>query len=658
MSAPAAPADVPAAAAIPPPPSPVSLGWGVTAAAVVAGLLPRLILIREGHIISDEAVVGLMGMEILKGHHFVFYMGQGYMGSLEPYLAALLFAVFGVSAAALKAAPFLFSLAAAWFHFRFAARIFDDLTARLALVLLFCSSWVYTVWSVAPRGGYMTALALGGAALLVGARIAGDSEGGSARDNLLLGFLGGLGMWTHFFFVYYLAPLGLLVVLPALRRRGRVRRFLCLAAGFIAGALPAIAWNLRHHMGSLNLKKGFVRPDAWGNLHNLLARQLPYLLGGERPDAGRAYGPAVTWLLLAVWAAAAAWYLLRAARRCGHDGAGCRAALLVPGVVATAAALFVRSGFGAGVTQRYLLPVYPVAAVALALLLADLWRRRAALGAALLLFVVGANLWGAGFYVVTKGIPEGRALRRDAAAILDFCRTEGVHAAWGGYWSAYLLTFLGAENPVVADFDRTRYEPFRRLVADSPDPALVAEGNPKAFELALANAGLRSVEGRGGPYTVFAHVRPDPALGPLDRRVDVRVTGTGGGAFEPLGTGGVRTRGPLARGDRVSLALDRSLTVNGLILSPGSVPHEHADGFAVETSLDGEAWERAVEVRAVVPGLRWEGGRVLWDTSGIVETHFPPRPAAFIRVTSAAESRVRAWRVERAWATVTEGPRP
>ncbi len=648
----------PLSAAGPPPgPAPVARQphsrWGVPllAAAIVAGLVPRVLLILQGKINSDEAIVGLMGMEILKGHHFAFYMGQGYMGSLEAYVAALLFALFKPSAPALKLAPFLFFLAAAWFHHRLAARLFGDLAARLTLVFLFCSSWCFSAWSFAPRGGYMTALALGGAALLLGARM--QADGGGVRQNLLMGVLCGLGLWTHFFFVYYILPLGLFIVLPTLRPAGRLRRLASLTAGFLAGALPLIVWNLRHGMESFRLRKFVGRLDVWENLRNLVERQIPYLLGGSRLDERGFFWLPVAWIVMAAWAAAAMWYLCRAGARCARGSADCRASLLLPGVATTAVFLFLGTGFGSMNTQRYLLPVYPVAAIALAVLAADLWRRKAALGAALTLFIVGINLWGAAAFALTKGIPEGQVQKREVAEVLEFCRKEGVRTAWAEHWTCYLLTFLSREELIVADAERERYEPFQRLVAGSSGAALIYDGESPDIATALKTLGLRWVEGRAAHWTVYANPGSDPAIGPIDRRLHTRVSGTEGGAFVPLPEGGVRTAAAQAAGDRAILEIGSVQQVNGIVLSPGEERREHPFQLSVETSLGGTSWEPAATVESVVDGLYWDGG-IRRDHSGTAMVRFRPRPAAFVRVTLGEPLKNRRWSLAKADVTVAE----
>ena len=52
---------------------------------------------------GDEALVGMQAERILQGHFPVYFYGIPYFGSLEAYLASILFAIFGPSPWALRA---------------------------------------------------------------------------------------------------------------------------------------------------------------------------------------------------------------------------------------------------------------------------------------------------------------------------------------------------------------------------------------------------------------------------------------------------------------------------------------------------------------------------------------------------------------------------
>src|SRR3989304_10492126 len=70
---------------------------GLVGAIVVAvGLKMSLLAAGSVPFNADEAVVALMARHILQGERPIFFYGQAYMGSLDAWLTALGFAVFGI----------------------------------------------------------------------------------------------------------------------------------------------------------------------------------------------------------------------------------------------------------------------------------------------------------------------------------------------------------------------------------------------------------------------------------------------------------------------------------------------------------------------------------------------------------------------------------
>src|SRR5881227_1292133 len=79
----------------------------------VAAARFAILFASQTHVHSDEAIIGLMGKHILEGRHFPFYMyGQPYNAGAawEAYLAAIAFALFGVSVIPLKSCILVLSL--------------------------------------------------------------------------------------------------------------------------------------------------------------------------------------------------------------------------------------------------------------------------------------------------------------------------------------------------------------------------------------------------------------------------------------------------------------------------------------------------------------------------------------------------------------------
>src|SRR5437660_9433249 len=75
--------------------------YGFAALGLIAlGTGIRLILIAQGwpHTNSDEGTYGMMAINIaFHGDHPVFMYGQNYMGTLQSYIAAGVFRLFGIS---------------------------------------------------------------------------------------------------------------------------------------------------------------------------------------------------------------------------------------------------------------------------------------------------------------------------------------------------------------------------------------------------------------------------------------------------------------------------------------------------------------------------------------------------------------------------------
>lgn len=169
-----------------------------------------LLVHTRGVIAGDEAMVGLQAEFILRGQHPVYYYGQPYMGSLEAYLAALLFTIAGISVWSLRAVSILESVFLTFLTWRLAGAVADTTTLPLyakrrfmvIAALVAALAPVYdAVIEMRMMGGYIEAFVIIAWLLLCGFRLAQRwSQGASLRELALrwagIGFLIGLGMWT------------------------------------------------------------------------------------------------------------------------------------------------------------------------------------------------------------------------------------------------------------------------------------------------------------------------------------------------------------------------------------------------------------------------------------------------------------------------------
>src|SRR5213593_3249586 len=105
---------------------------------VVAAARFAILFASQTHVHSDEAIIGLMGKHILEGRYFPFYMyDQPYNAGAawEAYLAAVAFALFGVSVISLKSCIVVLSLVCLFLFYQMCLALYEQRAAVLATVV-------------------------------------------------------------------------------------------------------------------------------------------------------------------------------------------------------------------------------------------------------------------------------------------------------------------------------------------------------------------------------------------------------------------------------------------------------------------------------------------------------------------------------------------
>ncbi len=196
---------------------------------------------------ADEAIVGLMAKHILQGERPIFFYGQVYMGSLDAYLIAVFFRLFGEEIIWIRLVQLgLFSLTLLEFY-GLMQLVFENKAASFRAGMLFAFPVVNVVlYTTVSLGGYGEALVLGMAALLLAAWYATTWEKASGRTKqewmvfVGLGVVGGLGLWANALSVLFFIPaMGLMVWVGLTNRikfRVATQQFISIGGGFLAGA--------------------------------------------------------------------------------------------------------------------------------------------------------------------------------------------------------------------------------------------------------------------------------------------------------------------------------------------------------------------------------------------------------------------------------------
>lgn len=395
----------------------------VLGAAAGIGLRIWAVLLPQGALDADEAVVGLQAHGILHGTFPVFFPGQGYGGTQEAFLAAPLVAAFGLHAWTIRLVVVLLWALAALLVWRIGLRVLDEPRAVLAAVLF----WVwpaYFVWkSTRAHGFYGSELLLGLLVLLLVLRLA---ERVSRRDLVLLGLALGCGLWS--------SPQVAIVALPALawlvlRRRDVLRRWPYVLAAGLVGALPWLAGNLRHDWYSLH--PGANEGPWTEHLHNLVVSTLPEALGLRLAWSFEWLGtPVVGFALYGLFAAGFAYLLRRRPPQL---------APLLAIVVVFPVFYFVSPYTWLQSEPRYLTLVLPVFALLAAAFLTTPVRAAAACACALALTVGG--LVELDRHDVAAFRTEGVAVPSDLGPVLGTLRAHRLGFAFASYWVAWRISF-------------------------------------------------------------------------------------------------------------------------------------------------------------------------------------------------------------------------
>jgi 4-amino-4-deoxy-L-arabinose transferase-like glycosyltransferase len=488
---------------------------------------------------ADEAIVALMARHILQGERPSFFYGQAYMGSLDAYLVAGAFRVFGERVLAIRLVQVTLFAAVVATSYPVALRFTGARRTALLVVLLWAFPPVLlTLYTTATLGGYGEALLAGNILLWWGHRL-GSEDAQRWRLWLAWGLVAGLGFWAMGLVLVYLVP----VALWLLCRHGACswRGCLLAALGFAVGSLPWWLGNLgRVDAGVAELFGTAVRSTATagslaGNVgartFNFFVLGLPALFGLRFPWSAK--GPPL-WLAvppLALYLGAMAYSLRRLSPPSSSStpspstpSSSSPPSSLLWGICGTLFLGFVLTPFGGDPSGRYFLPLYLPLFIFTAEALMALRERVGRCAWVLLAAVLAFNL--AGTVEAASTNPPGITTQFEAitqvdhrydAELIDFLRAHDGTRGYANYWVAYPIAFLSSEEivlvpclPYKADLRYTprddRYPPYGGWVEASPTVVYVTTNHPALDGLLrerFAALGVTFREAQIGDYHVF-----------------------------------------------------------------------------------------------------------------------------------------------------------
>jgi len=514
--------------------------WLWIALVLAASLKVGLVLLDVLPFNSDESIVALMARHILLGERPLFFYGQAYMGSLDAWLVALGFWIFGEHVWVLRFVQGVLYLGVLVSTVKLAeVALHSRRVGILTAMLLALPAVNVTLYTTVTLGGYNEALLLGNLILILGLKIVRVIEQKyrvSGKLWLTWGFLVGLGFWAFGITMVYSIPISAYLIWIIGRKKLYARRQAMQGvgiafAGGIAGSWP---WWLFAAQQGIQQLLGELAGSAIADIHAVSPWVLPFqrvlsliifgstVVFGIRPPWG------VHWLglpllpfVLAFWLGVI-YSLPKYIRKNNQAGT-----IVLLGVMLTLSLGFIFTPFGDDPSGRYFIPlIIPLTLFASDAIL-TLGKRNPCWILALTTLLISYHLLGT--LQSTLRYPPGITTQFDAVtqvdhrydeALIAFLVEHGETTGYTNYWVAYPLAFKSDEKliftprlPYHLDFRYTirddRYAPYDAVVAEAPGAAYITSHHDPLnayLREKFAALNLTWKETKIGDYDVFYEI--------------------------------------------------------------------------------------------------------------------------------------------------------
>jgi hypothetical protein len=553
-------------------------------AMLLAGVLMRTAMLMDYALVdggdvdvylADEGVVGLMALHIVEGRSLpVFFYGQDYLGALEAYCAAALFAVLGPGLETLRLVPYLFSLALLAVVYRFTYRAYSVAAARWATSIVAVAPMYFLQWNLKARGGFVEHVVLLFLVMIFFWRFYLEHDR-RLVTAAALGVSAGVSLWVNQLALSYVLVFAALLVFATQDRR----KLGAAVAGLVVGSSLLIAYNVVHPLATVRAlaRKAIVlnrvpveeRGEDWA-LRGVGERvaavsqgtgKLGLVFGVPPSEAlerlglseeARTGGP-LTPLRRRLWPIPAvvfglAWLSARP-RRAADGGLEPLGSSMVLGILMLVTILV---GY---VSPRYMLPAYPLGAVMAAVLLTRLPQPRRGMLATGVALVVAFNVAGWADAAATRGDGQRRSGRQQHSgeqqrsgetdrsggeALLEHLAATGITRCYSA-GPLYHLVFISEERVLFSPLQKNRYPAYDKEIERAERICYVFRDDQgrKRQHLALVDllekSGVTYQSTHVGGYNILSSFSPRAAITSdlIARARDPRTEAPAGAAAEP-----------------------------------------------------------------------------------------------------------------------------
>lgn len=429
------------------------------------GVMLRVLIMEQSgwRIDYDEAMMGLLALDIQNGAFPVFIPAQPTLGAQEAYLLAGTFTLFGVSTMSFRIVSLAFGAGFIGSTGILGTLAFGRRAGTLAALFTAIAPPYLLVNGMKTWGGTTGTLVLGNV-LFILTVIA--LQWRRVIWFVLLGLTAGLMFWLAWLAFYYFIPVALVFGWALLYSRDRIllKGLLAASIGFGFGSLPFWVYNLTHGGETFVAMLGSppVTPEErLGILAHLFSDSLPRLVSGS-PEWG-GIGQDTRFILVIFVLISLVWLLGITWQRCRKPGAALRfmlavLALTVPGIYLNSVharnALPAFNPFNVDATGRYLLMWYSAILVALSGFAIWLARYTRLAGIGFAAVALAFNLIGLANADPVRlfDSPYYDRLPRDLSPLIAFLHEHHIRYVWTDIGIAQPLTFITQREILAADY--------------------------------------------------------------------------------------------------------------------------------------------------------------------------------------------------------------
>ena len=415
---------------------------------------------------------------------------------------------------------------------------------------------------------------------------------------------------------------------------------------FLLGSAPFWYGTILYHFDTFHVT-GPPEVHFGPRVTRLLGYRLPIVVGVAFDGGTVPTVPFLSWLIVPLQVAALAFLAWQA--RASAPAALRRAARLLLLGTLMLFSTYLASSFSAADTQRYLVPLYTVLAIAPALFYSRLGGAGIVLASTLLALQAVPDLLQARV-LDPDAAAQYRAQRASESRMFEALKRLGLTAVYADqYWDGARFTFDARESIIFATPFDDRSDVYLDRVDGARDAAFLFHDPPgaAAFEntLRLASATFQKTTLEG--FTLFHGITPAPA-----GASEIRIVGATAShnatdaslAFDRDAVTRWTTLGPLRPGMWLTLDLGAEQEIAEVSFLPRFAP-DAPRGLRVDISSDGTSWQKLKEAPLYWGPCSWARGRPLPANDGWVVVRFPPARGRFVRLTQLGRDRLYSWSI-------------